>query len=220
MIDFETIPEEAPPSPDSKELVEYESYIHRELPRLVHRSIDDAVRRDSQPKEAHLIGNLVSIIHDCQEKVYQSYVEMTDRDDNNDSIKGLGIMSTNPFQTSNVSIDSSSEHHHSELLDAAFQPPPSQYISSYRSSLQSSTVSSASECPSIAPTTPGEMVFSDSGHASEIASTMTSPNPSRRGTDANKYSLPRDVRGKDARPVRELDLYDELDEAISWSRAY
>jgi hypothetical protein len=160
---------------------------------------------------------MVSIIHDCQDKVFQSYVEMTDRDEN---MKGLGIMSMDPFQSSSVSKDSGSEHHHSELLDAAFQQPPSQYIGSYRSSLRSSTLSSISQSPSVAPTTPGEMIFSDSGDASEITSTMTSPNPSRRGTETNKYSLPRELRGKDPRTMREWDIYDEIDEAVAWSRGF
>lgn len=183
----------------------------------MRRSIEDAVRRDTQIKEAHLIGKLVNIIHDCEGKLFQSYFEKTDRDD---GMKGLGILSINPFQSSAVVKDT--VHHHSEILDAAFHQPPSQYIGNYRSLLRSSSLPSAPASPSAVPTTPGEMVFSDSGCASEITSTMTSPDPGRRGTDLSKYSLPRDVRGKDVRSIREADLYsyDELDEAIAWSQVY
>jgi len=180
----------------------------------VHISIIDAVRRDSQANEAHLIGNLVSIIHDCQDKVFDSYVETTDRDDN---MKGLGIMSIDPFQTAQISND---EHHHSELLDAAFQQPPSQYTGSYRSSLRSSTLSTVSESPSIPPATPGDKIFSDSGYASDITSTITSPTVSRRGTDSTKYALLKEMRGKDPRTMKEWDIYDEIDEAVSWARGF
>ena len=136
---------------------------------------------------------------------------------------GLGIISMNPFQSSSVSKDPGFEHHHSELLDAAFQQPPSQYASSYISALKArdSTASSVVGSPSLA--TPGEMVFSDSGYTSGITSTMTSPDPSRRGTDTNKYSLPRELKGKNPATMREWDIYDEIDEvdeAVSWSRVF
>ena len=65
-------------------------------------------------------------------------------------------------------------------------------------------------------------MFSDSGYAGEIASTMTCLNPSRRGTDESRYSLPKEVKGRDGRSIREIDLYDydELDEAMAWATVY
>lgn len=211
---FENIPEDGLASPDSKELADYECYIHRELPRAVQRNIEITVRRDSQPEEAHLVGNLVNIIHDCEDKLFQSYFEETDR-----VMRSLGILSMDPSQSSTVS---KTEHHRSEILDAAFHQSPSQYLSSDRSSVRSSTISSAPQSTSSAPpSTPRDRGVCDSGYASEITST-TSLTPSRRDKDVNKWSLPKDVKGKDGRSIREMDLYDydAVDEALAWASVY
>ena len=51
---------------------------------------------------------------------------------------------------------------------------------------------------------------------------MTSSNASRRDTDVSKWSLPKEIQGKDGRPIREIDLYeyDEIDEALAWAKVY
>ncbi|EHL02835.1 putative Resistance to glucose repression protein 1 [Glarea lozoyensis 74030] len=72
---FEAVHTEGPSSPDSRELSNYEDYIRRELPRLVRSNIESVVRHETQPLEAALIGNLVSIIQDCQDRVFRSYRE-------------------------------------------------------------------------------------------------------------------------------------------------
>jgi hypothetical protein len=157
---------------------------------------------------------MVNIIHDCEDNLFQSYFETAIP-----GSKGLGILSIDAFHSSTGAEE---DHHHSEILNAAFHQPPSQNMSDYRSSLQSSTISSSPASPSSAvPATPHEMVFSDSGYASQTTSTKTSPDPSRRGTDSSKYSLPREVVGKDGRSIREVDLYeyDELDEAVAVSKS-
>jgi hypothetical protein len=163
MTDFEPLPVEAPPSPDSKELADYESYTHRELPRLVRRNIEELVRRDSGAVEASLIRYLVSIIHDFQEQVFQSYFEMTDRDQDDGA---LGNMSIDPLQSPLMGEDMGSEHHHSALLTAAFQSPPPQYMGQLCAALRSSPQSSGSLSPPL--TTPGDMVFSGSAITSVV----------------------------------------------------
>src|SRR5271168_53598 len=62
-------------SPESRDLAGYEDYIRRELPRLVRSNIEEVARRDMQPLEASLIGSLVGIIQDCQDRVFRAYRE-------------------------------------------------------------------------------------------------------------------------------------------------
>jgi hypothetical protein len=80
-LEFETLQEETPMSPDSRDLADYEAYIWAELLRLVRFNIEEVVRRDMQPLEASLIGNLVGIIRDCQDRVFRSYRETQRRRD-------------------------------------------------------------------------------------------------------------------------------------------
>ena len=192
-------------------MVDYETYLHRELPRHVHQNVKEAVRGDTQINEAHLIGNLVNIIHDCEDKIFESYIETSDR---KDSMEGLGIQSLDPFQSLTVAEDTT---YYSEIPDAAFHRPSSEFISEDRSLFGSST---ASTVPSTVPPTPGEMIFSDSAYTSEIASSTTSPDHGRR--DLNKYSLPQYFRVEDVENIREADLYsyEELDEAFAWSQVF
>jgi hypothetical protein len=74
-IDFEPLQDEAPLalSPDSRDLVDYEEYPRRELPLMVNSEIEEAVRREMQPYRDSLIGNLVGIIQDCQDRVFHAY---------------------------------------------------------------------------------------------------------------------------------------------------
>ncbi|TVY20619.1 Uncharacterized protein LARI1_G001289 [Lachnellula arida] len=72
---FEAVKTETPSSPDSRELADYEEYIRRELPRLVRSNIEEVVHRETQPLEAALIGSLVGIIQDCQDRVFRAYRE-------------------------------------------------------------------------------------------------------------------------------------------------
>jgi hypothetical protein len=68
-------------SPDSRDPAHYEAYIRAELPRLVRFNIEEVVRRDMQLLEASLIGNLIGIIRDCQDRVFRSYRETQRRRD-------------------------------------------------------------------------------------------------------------------------------------------
>jgi hypothetical protein len=199
---------------DSVDMARSSSQSSTSSNKFINRGIEDAVRRDTQIKQPHLIADLVNIIHDYENKTFESYFETGDR---RNSMEVLDIQSLNPFQSSTGFKDT--VHQHPEILDAAFHQPYSQYMGNYRPPLRSSTTSPA---PSTVSTTPGEMIFSDSGCASEAASTTTSPDPGRRGIDLNKYSLPKDLKAGDTRNVRDEDLYsyDELDEEIAWSQVF
>src|SRR6201999_4572592 len=77
-IDFEPLHDEAPLSPDSRDLANYEEYLRRELPLMVRSEIEEAVRREMHPYRDSLIGNLVGIIQDCQDRAFRAYREGLD----------------------------------------------------------------------------------------------------------------------------------------------
>ncbi|KAH6675858.1 putative resistance to glucose repression protein 1 [Halenospora varia] len=89
---FDGVQEDVPSSPDTRELSNYEEYIRRELPRLVRSNIEEVVRRETQPLEAALIGSLVGIIQDCQDRVFRAYRETQgmETDDDNQPQTGYG----------------------------------------------------------------------------------------------------------------------------------
>jgi hypothetical protein len=63
------VQEEAPLSPDSRDMANYEEYSRRELPRLVRTSVLEVFRREMQPVEASLVANLVDTIQECQARI-------------------------------------------------------------------------------------------------------------------------------------------------------
>ncbi|KAG4436548.1 hypothetical protein IFR05_007986 [Cadophora sp. M221] len=60
-------------SPDSRELADYEEYCRRELPRRVRAALEEIVNTESQPMEESIRNQLMSIIRDCQDRVFSSY---------------------------------------------------------------------------------------------------------------------------------------------------
>jgi hypothetical protein len=165
--DFEPLQEEAPMSPDSRELANYEDYIRRELPRLVRSNIEEAVRREMQPFEASLISNLVEIIQDCQDRVFRSYREaqgISDEIQMPPSIdceaSGSSTLPDNGEGPSSRPLDQNS-HQQSNFLETIFEPPAPQ--------------SSESMLPPLTAKDPGsdftrassDIILSDSGYSSE-----------------------------------------------------
>jgi hypothetical protein len=71
--DFDPVCEESAPSPDTRELEEYEEYSRHELPRLVRSSLESVVNEKTQPLEEHLRSQLLTIIHDCQDRMFSAY---------------------------------------------------------------------------------------------------------------------------------------------------
>jgi hypothetical protein len=150
---FEAVQEEGPSSPDSRELSNYEDYIRRELPRLVRSNIESVVRRETQPLEASLIGSLVSIIQDCQDRVFRSYREA----------QGIEHEARTPARSStaspSIAIPSHDPHDFRDdldFLDAAFQSPATSMSQATPSFQQLDSV-----------VRPEVLGFSDSGYASE-----------------------------------------------------
>jgi hypothetical protein len=126
--DFEPPQENTPISPESRDLANYEEYARRELPRLVQSSIEEIVRRDLQPLEASLIGNLVGIVQDCQDRLFRSYRETRAAAGEMESPL---VFQSEPIIAPGAStviinhgLDSQDGHQRSESLDAMFKPVP------------------------------------------------------------------------------------------------
>lgn len=121
---FEAVQADRPASPDSRDLADYEDYIRRELPRLVRSNIEEVVRRETQPLEAALIGSLVGIIQDCQDRVFRAYRETQGMEQE--------IPLPTPTTTTSTSLPKTPWHDdwaanrlpfQSNFLDAAFESP-------------------------------------------------------------------------------------------------
>ena len=61
---------------DSCELLGYEDFIRRELPRLARSNIEEIAHRDMLALEASWIGSLVGVIQDCQDRLFRAYREV------------------------------------------------------------------------------------------------------------------------------------------------
>jgi hypothetical protein len=73
--DFEAIQENSSQSPDSRGLADYEDYARQELPRVFRAALEDIIRSQSQPLEDSLRSQLVTIIRDSQDRVFERYRE-------------------------------------------------------------------------------------------------------------------------------------------------
>jgi hypothetical protein len=123
-----------PLSPDSRDLANYEEYARRELPRLVRASVLEVFSREMQPVEASLIANLVDTIQDCQARLFRSYWEWINEDEQADipsvSMTDAPISPPSPsprdppLGLQYPSVERMSMHTPSNLLNAAFQQPP------------------------------------------------------------------------------------------------
>ncbi|EPE26352.1 hypothetical protein GLAREA_02264 [Glarea lozoyensis ATCC 20868] len=151
---FEAVHTEGPSSPDSRELSNYEDYIRRELPRLVRSNIESVVRHETQPLEAALIGNLVSIIQDCQDRVFRSYRETQGFD--HDMTSPVLPSTTSPSE-SRLTQETPDFRDDLDFLDSAFHAPAT-------SSTQA--MPSFSQFDSLL--RPEALMFSDSGYSEPI----------------------------------------------------
>lgn len=162
---FEPVQDEIPPgSPDARDLANYEDYMRRELPRLVRTNIEDVVRRDMQPLEAALIGNLVDIIQDCQDRLFRGYRQMRGEGTDASVSPAVPSLSFSPSFSENSIPNVHHQHGQSQLLESAFQPPPPSNLdlqSQVLNQNQTRTNNLHHE-PSL------DMILSDSGYASEM----------------------------------------------------
>ncbi|CZR55765.1 uncharacterized protein PAC_05653 [Phialocephala subalpina] len=162
---FEPVHDEVPPgSPDARDLANYEDYMRRELPRLVRTNIEDVVRRDMQPLEAALIGNLVGIIQDCQDRLFRGYRQMRGEGTDASVSPAVPSLSFSPSFDGSQTSNAPNLQGQSQLLESAFQhPPPSNLeIQPQVFNLNQTRMSNLHHEPSL------DMILSDSGYASEM----------------------------------------------------
>lgn len=163
-----------PGSPDSRDLANYEDYMRRELPRLVRTNIEDVVRRDMQPLEAALIGNLVGIIQDCQDRLFRGYRQMRGEGTEASASPMMDLASASFSSASNQHpIPSGNDLQQSQLLAAAFQPPPPA-ASDFDTSIplrRQPSIRDLRHQQSL------DMILSDSGYASELPHFCDCPGP-------------------------------------------
>ncbi|PMD47741.1 hypothetical protein L207DRAFT_576502 [Hyaloscypha variabilis F] len=74
---FEAVQEDIILSLDSRELAEYEEYCRRELPRDFSAALEEIVDNQSQPIEESIRNQLMTIIRDCQDRVFSRYRSST-----------------------------------------------------------------------------------------------------------------------------------------------
>ena len=158
--DFEAVQTQAPSSPDSRDLANYEDYIRRELPRLVRSNIEEVVRRETQPLEAALVGSLVGIIQDCQDRVFRAYRE-TQGVDPEMVDQAISSPPSNPSSPQMPQVTWAEDWganrlpFQSNFLDAAFEAP----VRTEQPAPDLGELGKAEQ--------PRQEVFSDSGYASE-----------------------------------------------------
>jgi hypothetical protein len=173
-IDFEPLQDEAPLalSPDSRDLANYEEYLRRELPLMVRSEIEEAVRREMQPYRDSLIGNLVGIIHDCQDRVFHAYREGLDMETDMrlpSSVDADDAHDCEPLQSypSQRQVIPKLQDE-SDFLDAVFNlPPPIQDTGGFLEPFDMHN-----QTPSFSA---NDHVFSDSGYASGVLCNCPGP---------------------------------------------
>lgn len=116
--DFDPVCEESAPSPDTRELEDYEEYSRQELPRLVRSSLESVVNEQTQPLEEHLRSQLLTIIQDCQDKMFSAYRSKRARS----SEDSLGAMQP-PKKRAKV-MQSNVQGATSDIVSSVFQPVP------------------------------------------------------------------------------------------------
>lgn len=157
-------------SPDGRDLAGYEDYIRRELPRLVRSNIEEVASRDMQPLEASLIGSLVGIIQDCQDRVFRAYRQTQNLDDDvamPRSEDRSALVSPKPLDSTEDEVPRHSLGSYPErleFLDRVFQPPLAQVAETGGPIFESTA--SLSGVPG--QSAPSDMMFSDSGYVSEL----------------------------------------------------
>jgi hypothetical protein len=181
-------------SPDSRDLADYEAYIRAELPRLVRFNIEEVVRRDMQPLEASLIGSLVGIIRDCQDRVFRSYHETQRRRDEVETPATINrevSAALESIDSADNNLHSNSQDQHlrpSRFVGDVFQPPPAQ------------NVNSGFQMPARAEVQDGflgpysDTITSDSGYASAQVQFCDCPGP----CNCVRTSMIKHVRNQDS----------------------
>jgi hypothetical protein len=119
-----------------------------------------------QPLEASLIGSLVGIIQDCQDRVFGAYREAQRVDDEIEippSEDNAALAQLDPAEDGMLRQSLNSYSLHSEFLDMVFEPPRTQVPETMVPIFQKKPPLSNSPGPSVA----NDTIFLDSGYSNE-----------------------------------------------------
>lgn len=72
-LDFETLQQVTAQSPGAAELLEYEEYSRRELPRMFQSALENAINQEAEPIAERLRTQLINMIQECQARVFSTY---------------------------------------------------------------------------------------------------------------------------------------------------
>jgi hypothetical protein len=165
ITDFEPVQEDADKVPDA-ELLLYEEYSRRELPRIFRGAIENIVNEGTSQLEEQLRSQLTSIIQECQDKMFSNYRQQKPSTKVLEErvLPGTDTILSEPANT-DPGIDS-------DDLARFYQRPPSP-----RNNVVELTVSSTKK--------PAQKHNSsaDSGYASDISTIL-----SAQGSTATEYS--------------------------------
>jgi hypothetical protein len=173
VTDYEPVQEDMQ-SPDSRALAEYEQYCRRELPRYFRASLEEMIDKEAQPFEENIRSQLMSMIRDCQDRVFSTYratatPALQGSAINTRKSPPLAVRSSTPQEMSYESFELVEDRRHSsEILLPAFLEPPAPQ--SHLTSRLESTNSHGQALP------PAENNLSDSGYISDIRPLLSSEN--------------------------------------------
>jgi len=92
---------------------------------MVKSEIEEAVRREMQPYGDSLIGNLVGIIQDCQDRVFRAYREGLDAEEDMCLPPSIEVDDSDPLQNHPDQRQNTPKlQEESDFLDAVFNHPP------------------------------------------------------------------------------------------------
>jgi hypothetical protein len=171
--DYEPVQEDMQ-SPDSRALAEYEQYCRRELPKYFRASLEEMIDKEAQPFEENIRSQLMSMIRDCQDRVFSTYratatPALQRSTINTRKSPPLAVRSSTPQDMRYDSFEPAEDREHSsEILLPGFLEPPAPQ--SHLTSRLESTNSHRQAPP------PAENNLSDSGYISDIRPLLSSEN--------------------------------------------
>ncbi|KAL3427305.1 hypothetical protein PVAG01_00814 [Phlyctema vagabunda] len=156
---FEVVPttDDIIRSPDSEELANYEAYSRTELPRVFRDALQEAISHEAQPIEERMRSQLVSMIRDCQDRVFSAYRDRRSGETPNSS-QNSSLPFTSSFQTES-SPARVPESDPIDRLETLYRGPPHQ-VGYQTIEAVLSMAASATVDPNVG---------SDSGYASEMS---------------------------------------------------
>lgn len=127
--------EETSTPQDARDLVHYEEYRRRELPRLIRADVEHLLRREMRQVSVDLVNNLIGIFQNQQDRIFISYLESIGPGPEGRNSEGMLMnVATNPsqhiLQTEETSTSTSQDPSDSDPLVNILPHPLVQHYSS------------------------------------------------------------------------------------------